>query len=555
MKQMSRSSIPCLVFTLLWTGIGLAQDLREQAAAAWELAQQEEAIFRSLPAQDRTRNAHLRIIQLYERVYLTTPHSGYADDALTQIATLYEETGAAGDAIRTLRFLVSDYPGSRHVADAQTRISRLTGSVPAAAETETASAPGGDGVSVDNIRYWESDDSLRVVVDVEGQPVFTRGEAQNPPRVYVDIANARLSTALDRREFPVESDMLHGIRVGQYDADTVRVVLDLADAGDVAAFTLGDPNRIVIDVLLSQSGAPAAAARRAGSPPPDPAAATADVRPAAEPAADARNPGASPAAEAAASEPARLGTAALPTENGDHTLSRSLGLKVHRVVIDPGHGGHDPGTIGPSGLSEAELVLDIARRLKERIEADIPNAEVMMTRDNDTFVPLEARPSLANQAQADLFISIHANSSRTRSIRGFETYFLNLNPSPEAMEIAARENAASERPLSDLQDIVSQIMMQEWVDESREFAGHIQKALASQTLLGRDRGVKQAPLVVLLGANMPSILAEVSFISNPEDELLLKGAERRQQIADALFEGVRSYFSTLSGFRTAEVRD
>jgi len=170
MKQMSRSSIPCLVFTLLWTGIGLAQDLREQAAAAWELAQQEEAIFRSLPAQDRTRNAHLRIIQLYERVYLTTPHSGYADDALTQIATLYEETGAAGDAIRTLRFLVSDYPGSRHVADAQTRISRLTGSVPAAAETETASAPGGDGVSVDNIRYWESDDSLRVGASFRSNP-------------------------------------------------------------------------------------------------------------------------------------------------------------------------------------------------------------------------------------------------------------------------------------------------------------------------------------------------------------------------------------------------
>jgi len=201
------------------------------------------------------------------------------------------------------------------------------------------------------------------------------------------------------------------------------------------------------------------------------------------------------------------------------------------------------------------LVLDVAKRLKQRIETEIPNAEVVLTRSDDTFVDLEARPEVANQAQADLFISIHANSSRTRSIRGVETYFLNLNPSPEAMEIAARENAASQRAISDLQEIVSQIMTQEWVEESREFAGHVQSALASKADLGRDRGVKQAPLVVLLGANMPSVLAEVSFISNPEDEHELKGETRRQQIADALFDGIHAYFDTLSSFRTAAVRD
>ena len=541
--MLSRLSIAGLVLTFLWTPALPAQDLRQQAEAAWIRAQQEEQSFRTLPSESQTRNEHIRIIRLYERVYLTTPHSGYSDDALLQIATLYEETGAPEEAISTLRFLVSDYPSSRHVPDARARIVRLTnGEAGVATEpTRVAAAPSNSGsIWVDNIRYWESAGSLRVVVDTVGQPAFTRGVAYDPPRVYVDIANARLSPELDQREFPVSSGMLHGVRVGQFDVDTVRVVLDLEELSNIDAFTLEDPNRIVIDV----HGDTSTLARTAPASSPTPA-----------PLADAL-PVAAPAPPVAAeTDETRLSVPAQPTENGDHTLSRSLGLKANRVVIDPGHGGHDPGTIGPSGLSEAELVLDVATRLKERIEANMPGTEVVLTRDDDTFVSLESRPGVANAAEADLFISIHANSSRSRSIRGVETYFLNLNPSPEAMEIAARENAASERAISDLQDIVSQIMTQEWVDESREFAGHIQSALASRPVLGRDRGVKQAPLVVLLGANMPSILAEVSFISNPDDELSLKGNERRQEIADALFDGIQSYFDTLSGVHTAEARD
>jgi len=537
-----KQAITCLLFVLLSIP-ATAQDLREKAAQAWERAQAEEAMFRTLPAESRTRNEHLRIIHLYERVYLTTPHSGYSDDALINIATLYEETGAYNDAVRTLRFLVSDYPSSRHIPEAQNRIARLTGPTGAPGvesalndTPERVAAPG--EALVDGIRYWESTDSLRVVVDMQGEPVFTRGEAYDPPRVYLDIANAEVSPELSQREFPVGSGMLHGIRVGQHDTDTVRVVLDLEELSNVATITLADPSRIVIDILGTGTIPPGATASA--------------TRPIPAPPADAATPVA--VSTTVAADAAPLSSPALPTEDGDYTLSRSLGLKPRRVVIDPGHGGHDPGTIGPSGLSEAELVLDIAKRVRARIEADIPNAEVILTREDDTFIPLEQRPSTANQAGADLFISIHANSSRTRSIRGVETYFLNLNPSQEALEIAARENATSERATSEAFSIVSEIMTQEWLDESREFAGHIQKALASRDEFGRDRGVKQAPLVVLLGANMPSILAEISFISNPDDERLLKGDARRQEIADALFEGVRSYFSTLSGIHTAELR-
>jgi N-acetylmuramoyl-L-alanine amidase len=177
-----------------------------------------------------------------------------------------------------------------------------------------------------------------------------------------------------------------------------------------------------------------------------------------------------------------------------------------------------------------------------------------MTRDDDSFVPLETRTAMANQAEADLFISIHANASRSWSIRGVETYFLNFTTSNEGLELAARENASSLRSISELQDIVSKIMLRDKVDESREFASHIQKSLAKRKHFGTNRGVKQAPFVVLIGANMPSILAEISFISNPEDERMLKGTDRRQQIAEALFEGVISYSDTLSGFTTAKAQ-
>jgi N-acetylmuramoyl-L-alanine amidase len=248
---------------------------------------------------------------------------------------------------------------------------------------------------------------------------------------------------------------------------------------------------------------------------------------------------------------------AQPIRGGAHSLTRALGLKIGRILIDPGHGGHDTGTIGPTGYTEKELVLDVAQRLGKLIE-DRLGSEVMYTRDEDTFLPLEERTALANKMQADLFISIHANSSRAKNAAGIETYYLSLTADPEALEVAARENAVSQETISELQGLVRKIALNEKVDESKEFATRVQAALRKVLAKGRvaqfDRGVKKAPFVVLIGANMPSILAEISFLSNPEEEKRLKTPEQRQKIAEALYAGVSSYADTLSGVKPAPVR-
>jgi N-acetylmuramoyl-L-alanine amidase len=250
--------------------------------------------------------------------------------------------------------------------------------------------------------------------------------------------------------------------------------------------------------------------------------------------------------------------AAKPTASGDRSLIRALGLKIGKIVIDPGHGGHDTGTIGPNGLEEKDLVLDVGRRLGKLLEARL-GAEVVYTRKDDTFIPLETRTAVANQARADLFVSIHANSSHDPDARGVETYYLNFTSSPEALDVAARENAVSEKSIYELQDLVKKIALKEKIEESREFAGDVQESLHSGLAIKspaiRDRGVKKAPFIVLIGANMPSILAEISFVSNPTDEHRLATSEYRQRIAESLYRGIAKYANGLSGVRVASKMD
>ncbi len=245
---------------------------------------------------------------------------------------------------------------------------------------------------------------------------------------------------------------------------------------------------------------------------------------------------------------------ARPTAAGDRSLIRALGLKIGKIVIDPGHGGHDTGTIGSDGLLEKDLVLDVGRRLGKLLDARM-GAEVVYTRKDDTFIPLETRTAVANQEQADLFVSIHANSSRDSNARGVETYYLNFTSSPEALEVAARENAVSEKSIHELGDLVKKIALKEKIEESHEFASNVQQALhsglASKNSSIRDRGVKKAPFIVLIGANMPSILAEISFVSNPTDERKLQTPEYRQRIAESLYRGIAKYVSGLSGVKVA----
>ncbi len=250
-----------------------------------------------------------------------------------------------------------------------------------------------------------------------------------------------------------------------------------------------------------------------------------------------------------------LAKPATRTANGRQSLVRALGLKIGRVVIDPGHGGKDHGTTGVSGLKEKDLVLDVSKRLAELVRERL-GSEVVLTREDDTFISLEERTEIANRNRADIFISVHANSSPYKLARGSETFFLNFTSSREAMDVAARENASSQRSVAELQDIVRKIALKDKRDESEDFAARIQTALyrAQRTagMAQKNRGVKSAPFIVLVGAEMPSILVEIGFLSNAKEEAALKTPEYRQKIAEALLKGLETYMESLSHFEGSE---
>jgi N-acetylmuramoyl-L-alanine amidase len=246
---------------------------------------------------------------------------------------------------------------------------------------------------------------------------------------------------------------------------------------------------------------------------------------------------------------------ARPSRDAAKSLTRALGLKVNRIVIDAGHGGHDFGAIGPSGVLEKDVVLDVALRLAQLVQTRM-GAEVVLTRADDTFIPLRDRTSIANDRKADLFISIHANSSPAPSVAGTETYFLNLTSSPGALDVAARENAGSDKTVGELKDLIQSITTNDKIAESETFAEQVETALYAQALKSnigaKNRGVKRAPFVVLIGAAMPSILAEIGFLTNAKDESNLGKPEYRQKVAEALFKGLSSYAQSLSHFEVAD---
>jgi len=575
---MGHKNCAILLTVLLSASSAFAQSttLIQQASAQFRAAEKAEAALNEKTPADRSRAEYLQVIRAYQRVYLITPHTGWADNALSSIARLYEEIKDTKDAIKTLQFLLHDYPQTPLRDLAERDIVRLSG-------TGEVTAKDKETTTVENLRFWEEETSVRIVVDISGEVSFKNGEAKSPERFFVDISPARLNSMLIGKEWATESKGLQKIRIAQYDGSTVRVVLDGVTSKSVTASTLKDPNRIILDVATAPS-TPSPASSPTSIPVTTPAANSKPISSAAPTTAPKASvptalPSVSPPAPpVATNSPSVTGTAtnsrpvieataanvaapvlavteAKPTNRGDRSLMRSLGLKVSRIVIDAGHGGHDTGSIGPSGYTEKELVLDVSQRLKALIEADM-GAEVFMTRAEDAFVPLEKRTEIANKEAADLFVSIHVNSSKTKTVRGIETFFLNYNTqSREALETANRENAASELGIHDFQDLIKKLMLKDKVDESRELAEHIQAAMSKRMSSGANRGVKQAPFVVLIGANMPSVLAEISFISNPEEERQLKTPTYRQQIAESLFQGIKSYAETLSSTKTAKAQE
>jgi N-acetylmuramoyl-L-alanine amidase len=414
------------------------------------------------------------------------------------------------------------------------------------------------------VRYWSLGDITRVAIETDEEAEYRSERVENPDRLVIDLPGVRRQAGTrGLQAIAVGDRLLKQIRVALFDPETPRVVLDLEPGADYSISQLTNPNRIIIELRAagqvpaapparSVTGShslaePAAVVQPVAAPPP--AASLPPPRPAPLPAA--------PAPETpAAKPPSEVALAARRDSHGDRSLIRTLGLKLERVVIDAGHGGHDTGTIGPGGLMEKDLVLDVSKRLGALIAKRL-SSEVIFTRADDTFVPLEERTRLANDKKADLFLSIHANSSRISRIAGSETFYLNLTTSEDALEVAARENATSQMPIHELHDLIQKITLANKVQESREFAGYIQKALYSGVPRNRgfrNRGVKKAPFVVLVGAQMPSVLAEVAFLSNPRDEGLLKRSEYRQRVAEALFKGVSQYASALSHFEVARQR-
>lgn len=540
---------------------------RQAAREAFARARAYHQEFLRLPPGERTPRQYNRAIFLYRRVIDFDPTYGAADDSIYAMASLYDEmAGRFGDASHRRRaiyyyeFVADQYPLTKHRGPALERAASLRSldepRAPSRAQGQIGTAPAAPEAApepsrlatVSNIRYWSSHDYTRVVIHTDREVSFEKEVLEAPDRLYFDLQDARLSPELVGRTYEVNDVFIKQIRVAQHTSGVVRVVLDFESIHRHSVFALYDPFRIVIDTL----GPPETQVARAGpvegeaaAPPPARSNPTVERPPAAAP------PAALPPAPAPA--PAPAGAAA--TATGDLSLTRTLGLKVGRVVLDPGHGGRDTGTIGPTGLREKDVVLSVALRLKKLLEERL-GTEVILTRERDVFVPLEERTAIANQYGADLFVSIHANASRNRAAFGVETFFLNFASGAEEREVAARENAASQKTIRELEDLLRQIALGEYNQESRELAQVVQERLYLGTrrhrTVSKDRGVKTAPFIVLIGSNMPSILTEIGFLSNPTDEAYLKGEKGQEQVAEALYSGIEEYFRALGALPLGE---
>jgi N-acetylmuramoyl-L-alanine amidase len=531
-------------------------------------------------------------VAAYERVVRRYPASGYADNALWQGAELsrlaWERFGNEADkstGIRLLKLLKSGYSSSSLVPGIDEALARfdtvktapppapsapVAPSQPAPAAARASSRPvdpagavPGAVVTVRGITRTPLPDGVRVSIEMDRELLFKQEQLENPKRVFFDLRGAHLSPGLRDRTLSFSDDIVREIRLGRHPQNTTRVVMDTEGVESYSVFTLYNPYRVIVDfrrrgvaaVPPPVPGPPVSAAvpttgflraePKPVPPPPPPASPVVTAPP--------LTPLPSRPVAPALSAP----TVPLANSNGQFSLARQLGLGVSRIVLDPGHGGHDPGVRG-NGVSEAELVLDVSLRLKKLLESQ-PGMDVVMTRDSDVFIPLEQRTAIANREGADLFLSIHANASRNLKARGVETYFLNFAANPEAEAVAARENSASGQTMHRLPDIVRAITLNNKIDESRDFADTVQKAmvrsLSSRNRELQDRGVKQAPFVVLIGAGMPSVLAEISFVSNKQEGLLLKTSAYRQQIAEALFDAIVKYQKSLKAKTTIASRE
>jgi N-acetylmuramoyl-L-alanine amidase len=390
-----------------------------------------------------------------------------------------------------------------------------------------AQAPAAEMATIRAVQRDVLPEAVRITVEMDREVPFYQERLENPSRLFLDLKGTRTVSKLVDATFQYDSDVVREIRLGRHPANTIRIVLDLEGVGHYSVFTLYEPYRIVIDCER-------AGGKRLG------------------PFSD----GVGPKENAAPPSHARAPVAPAVNSGGTFSVARQLGLGVSRIVIDAGHGGHDPGATA-FGILESTLVLDVALRL-EKLLQQRPGFETVLTRRDDEYVSLEQRTEIANRDSADLFLSIHANASADGTAHGVETYFLNFALNRQAEAVAARENAASGKTMNSLTGIVKAITLNSKLNESKDFAGLVQQSLVrglrpSNRLL-KDLGVKQAPFMVLIGAAMPSILAEISFVTNRQEARLLKTPAYRQKIAEALLAGILKYQSSLKKAQTAALR-
>ncbi|MCZ6554530.1 MAG: N-acetylmuramoyl-L-alanine amidase [Candidatus Dadabacteria bacterium] len=452
------------------------------------------------------------------------PYSNLADDAQLRVARIVEKESKS-DAYIEYDKLVTDFPkGDMRTVALNKRLELAPFKPAKKAPVYKPRAKGQASTSrngltkVSQIRHWSTDDYTRVVIHLDKDSTYTsrllKPDPQygTPPRLFVDIEGATVDKNLYVE--PITKGLLEQIKFARNTKDTVRVVLYINSFDDYKVFALKDPYRIVMDIEGS--------GKKAGR------------------------------YYATGNNTDKYDYKSGLPEDRVSSLSEALGLKIRTVVIDAGHGGHDPGAIGPSGLKEKEVNLRIAKALKKKLDTEGKQfgiTKVYLTRSTDKFIPLEERTGIAKKLGADLFISIHCNAARNRQAYGIETYILSLTNDQRSLAVAARENATTSISRSDMANVLKQYLLGAKIEESQRFASYVQSSVVKNVSAkyppAINKGVKKAPFIVLIGADIPSILVETSFITNPRDERRLKSSAYINEIADGIFVGVKRYSSEM----------
>jgi N-acetylmuramoyl-L-alanine amidase len=463
-----------------------------------------------------------KAIELYKKVVNEYTHHRLADDSQYKIGVIYY-SHRKDHAQAYVEFLKVDikFPSGDMRPRAKVMLDRLSTIL---GKKERQKAKEGDVsrsrklTKVKAIRHWSTPGYTRVVIDLE-RPAKYRSHRlkkdpgiKKPERLYVDLKNSYVGADIEST-IPIKDGLLQRARAGQYNKNTVRVVLDINSIRGYKAFHLHDPFRIVVDV-------------RGRKRLDDQGRITSKVE----------------------SRPVRKGIRKVEKPDKTVSLAQQLGLNVRRIVIDPGHGGKDPGTHLKGGIKEKDIVLSLAKILARKIKARL-QCEVFLTRTTDVFLSLEKRVAFANMKEADLFISLHINAYTQKGVYGIETYFLNMATDKRAVMVAARENATTEKNMRDLKLILNDLLLNTNISESSKLAYEVQKGMLVRVKKRytkvKSLGVKQAPFYVLIGANMPAILVETGFITNPMERKRLLSKRYQGYLADGMVGGINSYIKSI----------